>query len=89
MRLRPEFRQSLKDIFSELCIPFKKGAVNPKSALAAADIVTIGDSWLSFAIKEGLIDPIVGVEEQDWFQDLSDEWKVNIHFHRPFVAFCD
>lgn len=80
VKLQPEFRQSLKDIFSELCMLRCKGAVNPKSALAA-DVVTLGDSWLSFAIKEGLIEPIKGVEEQDWFRDLPDKLKVHICLH--------
>ncbi|CAK9158297.1 unnamed protein product [Ilex paraguariensis] len=71
-RLRPEFRGSLEDIFSELC---KKGNINWRSALAA-DIITLGDSWLNFAISKSLIEPIPGVENQDWFRDLSDKWKV-------------
>ncbi|KAL3498118.1 hypothetical protein ACH5RR_040850 [Cinchona calisaya] len=75
VRLRLEFRQSLRDIFSELCLSRDKGVINQKSALAA-DVVTLGDSWLSFAIKEGLIEAIQGVEGQDWFRDLTDEWKV-------------
>ncbi|XP_027101577.2 uncharacterized protein [Coffea arabica] len=74
VKLQPEFRQNLTDIFSELCQSNNKGAVSPKSAMAA-DVVTLGDSWLSFAIKEGLIQPIQGVEEQDWFRDLTEDWK--------------
>lgn len=78
VRLRPEFRGNLEDIFSDLSNPSKKGKVNPKSA-AVADIVTVGDSWLKFAIKSDLIDPIQGVEDQDWFTGLSEKWKVRIH----------
>ncbi|XP_048230281.1 uncharacterized protein LOC8280097 isoform X2 [Ricinus communis] len=37
---------------------------------------SIGDSWLSFAIQKALIEPIRGVEDQDWFKGLSDKWKV-------------
>ncbi|CAI9106431.1 OLC1v1005584C1 [Oldenlandia corymbosa var. corymbosa] len=70
VRLGSQFRQSLNDIVSELQAPVKK-----RDALAAADLITVGDSWLSFLIKEGLIDPMEGVEKQDWFQDLADEWK--------------
>ncbi|PIN14158.1 hypothetical protein CDL12_13215 [Handroanthus impetiginosus] len=75
VRFRPEFRRSLKDIFHELCNPFMKGKINPKSAMAA-DLVTIGDSWLNFAIGKGLIEPVNGAEDHDWFQDLNDKWKV-------------
>lgn len=78
MRFRPEFRRSIKDIFQELSNPFNKGKINPKSAVAA-DLVTLGDSWLSFAIGEGLIEPIRGAEDQDWFRELSDKWKVRMH----------
>ncbi|KAL6547663.1 hypothetical protein OROHE_009368 [Orobanche hederae] len=72
---RAEFRQSLRDIFYELFDPFRKGEINRKSVLAA-DLVTIGDSWLNFAIDKGLIEPIKGAEDLDWFRDLSDKWKV-------------
>lgn len=82
MRFRPEFRRSIKDIFEELSNPFKKGKIVPKSAVAA-DLVTLGDSWLSFAIGKGLIEPISGAENQDWFRDLSYKWKVRMR-----VTFC-
>jgi hypothetical protein len=75
VRVRQEFRQSLQDIFSELCIPCNQRATNPKSALSA-DLVTLGDSWLSFAVKEGLIEPMQGAEDKDWFKHLTDKWKV-------------
>ncbi|XP_022861204.1 uncharacterized protein LOC111381639 isoform X1 [Olea europaea var. sylvestris] len=75
VKLRPQFRRSLDNIFYELSNPFNKGKVNPKSA-AAADAITLGDSWLSLAINKGLIEPIEGAEDQDWFQGLSDKWKV-------------
>ncbi|KAL0327665.1 UNVERIFIED_CONTAM: Spermidine/putrescine-binding periplasmic protein 1 [Sesamum angustifolium] len=75
VRFRPEFRRSLRDIFHELSNPFNKGKISRKSAVAA-DLVTLGDSWLNFAIGKGLIEPMTGAEDQDWFQDLSDKWKV-------------
>lgn len=79
MRLRSEFRQSLQDIFHELCMPSRKGKVNPKSALAA-DVVTVGDTWLSYAIEKRLIEPMHGLEDQDWFKNLSNKWKVRTIF---------
>lgn len=42
----------------------------------AADIVTIGDSWLSLAISRGMIEPMRDLEGQDWFAGLDDKWKV-------------
>ncbi|XP_051129619.1 uncharacterized protein LOC127250387 isoform X2 [Andrographis paniculata] len=78
VRFRPEFRRSLEDIFQELSNPFKKGKIAAKSAVAA-DLVTLGDSWLSYAISKGLIEPIEGAEHQDWFRDLSYKWKVYLH----------
>ncbi|GFP96587.1 spermidine/putrescine-binding periplasmic protein 2 [Phtheirospermum japonicum] len=75
VRFRTEFRRSLGDIFHELSNPFKKGKINPKSAVSA-DLVTLGDLWLNFAIGKELIEPIKGANGQDWFQGLSDKWKV-------------
>ncbi|XP_072956207.1 uncharacterized protein [Typha angustifolia] len=75
LKFSPEFRGSLDLIMSELSLASDKGLVLPKSAMAA-DIVSIGDSWLSYAICRGLIEPIKDVEEQDWFRYLSEKWKV-------------
>ncbi|XP_031288308.1 uncharacterized protein LOC116147017 isoform X2 [Pistacia vera] len=75
LKLQANFCGSLEDIFNNLSMPFSKVKVKSKSFMAA-DIVGIGDSWLSFAIKKVLIEPIPGVEEQDWFRSLSDKWKV-------------
>lgn len=54
---------------------FQKGHVGPKSVIAA-DIVTVGDSWLPLAIKKGTIEPIYDAEGQNWFNCLDDKWKV-------------
>lgn len=78
MKFRPEFRRSIKDIFRELSNPFNKGKISSKSAMGA-DLVTLGDSWLNFAIGEGLIEPLQGAEDQDWFRDLGYKWKVQMH----------
>ncbi|XP_042505943.1 spermidine-binding periplasmic protein SpuE isoform X2 [Macadamia integrifolia] len=73
--LRLEFRGNLVDIFSDLSVASTKGNLELKSAMAA-DIITVGDSWLSLAIKKGLIEPIKDIEGQDCFKCLSDKWKV-------------
>ncbi|XP_073055469.1 uncharacterized protein [Primulina eburnea] len=75
VKFQPVFRRSLKDIFHELSDPPNKRKINPKSA-AVADVVAFGDSWLNFAIEKGLIEPMNGLEEKDWFNDISDKWKV-------------
>lgn len=88
MRFRAEFRRSVGDIFHELSNPFRKGKINPKSAVSA-DLVTLGDSWLDFAIGKGLIEPVIGAEDQDWFHDLSNKWKVKMlsYFFFHYLGF--
>uniref|UniRef100_A0A2P2JCA5 Uncharacterized protein n=1 Tax=Rhizophora mucronata TaxID=61149 RepID=A0A2P2JCA5_RHIMU len=75
LQLRTKFLGSLENIFDDLCKFLGKRNVGPASAMAA-DIVTIGDSWLSFAIKKGIIEPVRDIEDQDWFKGLGDKWKV-------------
>ncbi|KAF3449248.1 hypothetical protein FNV43_RR09976 [Rhamnella rubrinervis] len=76
-RLKFQLKQygSLEGIFSDLSMPFNKGNVG-SSSVVAADVVSIGDSWLSYAIKKSIIEPIEGVEDQEWFKGLSAKWKV-------------
>lgn len=66
---------NLEDIFFDLSKPTKKGKKG-----SAADMISLGDSWLSFAIKEKLIEPMKGVEDHDWYKGLSDKWKVRMCF---------
>ncbi|KAF7809518.1 Putrescine-binding periplasmic protein [Senna tora] len=75
LKFNVKYNVSLESIFSDLSIPFTKGNLGPASALAA-DVVTIGDSWLKFAIDKGIIEPIRDVEDQDWFKGLDEKWKV-------------
>ncbi|XWS49407.1 hypothetical protein CRYUN_Cryun12cG0000800 [Craigia yunnanensis] len=77
LKFQTKFRPTLEDIFAHLCVPFTKakGNIGPSSALAA-DIVTLGDSWLPFAIRKVIIEPITAAEHQDWFKDLGQKWKV-------------
>ncbi|KAJ3707120.1 hypothetical protein LUZ61_010825 [Rhynchospora tenuis] len=75
LKLNIGYRANLDSIFSELTSASDKGRVQPKSAMAA-DIVSIGDSWLSNAVAKGLIEPIKNAQEQDWFRNLSQRWKV-------------
>ncbi|GAY49761.1 hypothetical protein CUMW_121540 [Citrus unshiu] len=65
---------SIDGIVNNLSVPFNK--VKAKSAsYMAVDLVSVGDSWLSFAIKKRLIEPIAGAEDLDWFKCLSHKWK--------------
>ncbi|KAI3505587.1 hypothetical protein L1887_27720 [Cichorium endivia] len=75
VKFRLEFRGTLEDIFSELSTTIGKGKITSKSA-GAADIVSLGDTWINFAISKKLIEPIQGVDDQEWFHTLSDKWKV-------------
>lgn len=79
LKLQVEFRATLENVFSELSLALKNSSLMPKSAMAA-DLVTIGDSWLSLALSRGLIEPIEGAEELEWFKGLNDRWKVIISF---------
>ncbi|KAL1204972.1 hypothetical protein V5N11_016321 [Cardamine amara subsp. amara] len=72
VRLKTRLRANLEEIFFDLSKPSKKGS----GSTAAADMISIGDSWLSFAIKEKLIEPMKGIEDQDWYKGLSDKWKI-------------
>ncbi|MED6151849.1 hypothetical protein PIB30_117015 [Stylosanthes scabra] len=74
LKFSVKYHASLDSIFSDLSIPFTKGNLRPASSLAA-DIVGIGDSWLKFAIKKAIIEPIRDVEDQDWFKGLDEKWK--------------
>ncbi|KAG2320582.1 hypothetical protein Bca4012_056380 [Brassica carinata] len=71
VRLKTRFLANLEDIFFDLSKPSKKGKKG-----SAADMISLGDSWLSFAIKEKLIEPMKGVEDEEWYKGLSDKWKV-------------
>lgn len=70
-----KFNGTLGSIFSDLSVPIDKGNVKSSSVMVA-DLVSIGDSWLNFAIKKALIEPIHDVEDQEWFNNLSTRWKV-------------
>ncbi|PON94652.1 Bacterial periplasmic spermidine/putrescine-binding protein [Trema orientale] len=75
LKFQLKFLGSLEGIFSDLSTPFDKGNVGSLSVVAA-DMVSVGDSWLNYAIERALIQPVEGVEDQDWFKGLSSQWKV-------------
>ncbi|KAK1307301.1 hypothetical protein QJS10_CPA10g01294 [Acorus calamus] len=77
VKLNFDLRGSLESIFSDLSSASSKQTVDPKSVMAA-DLVTIGDSWLSSVISGGLVEPVEDAEGQDWFNSLSDKWKVHL-----------
>ncbi|CAN1139289.1 Spermidine-binding periplasmic protein SpuE [Linum perenne] len=77
LKFNTKFLTSLENIFSDLSVPMNKGKVDSKSVVAA-DVVGVGDSWLSYAIKRSMIEPMRGVEDQDWFKGLSEKWKVYV-----------
>lgn len=89
--LRLQLSRSFDNIFSDLSKSSSEGNISPKSAMAA-DIVSIGDSWLSLAIRNGLIEVLQGVENHDWFRCLDEKWKVRMQcdlystFYTPTLA---
>ncbi|PIA43192.1 hypothetical protein AQUCO_02000556v1 [Aquilegia coerulea] len=75
LKFQCEYRGQIGDIFSDMVSSITKGNLEAGSAMAA-DIVTVGDSWLNLGIKKRILEPIQDVEEQDWFKGLSEKWKV-------------
>mgnify|MGYP000379641653 FL=1 len=61
-----ENQGNLGDIISALSASMEKKQIKPQSIMAA-DIVTIGDSWLQIAISKGLIEPIENAEKYGIF----------------------
>lgn len=74
LKFQLKLNGSLDGIFSDLATSFEKGNVG-SSSLVAADLISVGDSWLGYAIKKGMIQSIEGAEDQDWFKALSSRWK--------------
>ncbi|MCO5590972.1 hypothetical protein L7F22_044948 [Adiantum nelumboides] len=74
VRFSVEYQNSLNEIISALQSAVKKKEVKPKSILAA-DLVTVGDSWLSLAVSGGLIQPIENAKQQEWFKRLNTKWE--------------
>uniref|UniRef100_A0A0D9W905 Uncharacterized protein n=1 Tax=Leersia perrieri TaxID=77586 RepID=A0A0D9W905_9ORYZ len=77
LKFSPDFRTSLDALYSEMSQCLDKSQLQPKSAMAA-DVVSVGDSWLGYAIRKGLVEPVKNAEEQDWFRSLSDRWKIHL-----------
>lgn len=74
LKFNLKYNASIEGIFSDLFKSSRKGNISPSSTLAA-DIVSVGDSWLNLAINKSLLEPIQGAEDQEWFKALSDKWK--------------
>ncbi|XVF00012.1 hypothetical protein REPUB_Repub03eG0249600 [Reevesia pubescens] len=83
LKFQIKFRPTLHDIFAHLCLPFTnpKGNIGPAS-VAAADIVSLADSYLPFAIRKSIIEPITAAEHHYWFKDLGHKWKVYLRRNR-------
>lgn len=75
MKLAVEFQGSLKSILAGLAEAVEKQQLNAKSIMAA-DLVTIGDSWLGTAVAGGLIQPIENAEEHEWYHRIGSRWQV-------------
>ena len=73
-KLAVEFRGSLSNILADLAVSMEKRHLTARSAMAA-DLVTIGDSWLATAVQGGLIEPIANVDQFEWFKRLDLKWQ--------------
>eukprot|EP00897_Mesotaenium_endlicherianum_P006262 jgi/Mesen1/5664/ME000287S04923 len=61
-------------IVEDLKDSLKKRQVDKRSAMSA-DVVSLGDRWLKESIASGLICPIGGAEDADWFKRLDPAWQ--------------
>ncbi|KAG0571130.1 hypothetical protein KC19_6G213100 [Ceratodon purpureus] len=73
-KVSAEFKSNLSDILTDLAYSMEHNQITPKSTMAA-DLVTVGDSWLSTAVQGGLIEPIRNAEQFDWFKRLHPRWQ--------------
>ncbi|KAJ7518041.1 hypothetical protein O6H91_21G052100 [Diphasiastrum complanatum] len=74
VKLAAQFEGNLKATFTELSSALQKQQMTPRSPMAA-DLVTIGDSWLGPAIALGLLKPIEDADQSDWFHLLGCKWQ--------------
>lgn len=74
-KVSAEFKGSLSDILADLAVSMEHKQITPRSTMAA-DLVTVGDSWLAAAVNGGLIEPIKNAEQFDWFNRLNPRWQV-------------
>lgn len=74
-KVSAEFKGSLSDILAELAASMENNYITPRSIMAA-DLVTVGDSWLAAAVQGGLVEPIKNAEQFDWFNRLHPKWQV-------------
>lgn len=84
-KVSAEFKGSLSDILADLAVSMEHNQITPKSIMAA-DLVTVGDSWLAAAVQGGLIEPIRNAEQFDWFNRLHPRWQV-WSSSMPFLCF--
>lgn len=84
LKFSPEYSGKLESIVAELSAASSKGSVESKNAMAA-DLVSVGDSWLGSVICDRLIEPMKDVGEQDWFKGLSNKWKVR---YSSLLIYC-
>jgi hypothetical protein len=74
-KVSADFKGSLSDILADLAQSMENNQIAPRSTMAA-DLVTVGDSWLATAVQGGLIEPIRNAEQFDWFKRLHPKWQV-------------
>ena len=58
-----------------------------KQSAALADVVTLGDSWLAPAIRNGLIQPLPNADHSRWFQSLDLRYQALLSLFCPFISY--
>ncbi|GAB2230238.1 hypothetical protein Droror1_Dr00014496 [Drosera rotundifolia] len=75
LKFRLEVRADLAGIHNDLVESIKHDKINQRSTVNA-DLITVGDSWLNYAIKYSIIERIKITEKEDWFKALPQAWKL-------------
>eukprot|EP00850_Spirogloea_muscicola_P016639 SM000136S00185 [mRNA] locus=s136:236230:239644:- [translate_table: standard] len=73
-KISVDFKGELEPIATDLATAARTGKLKKKSAMAA-DLVTLGDSWLACAISAGLVVPMEDAETSRWLKQLHPVWQ--------------
>eukprot|EP00850_Spirogloea_muscicola_P021421 SM000249S08232 [mRNA] locus=s249:182713:186126:+ [translate_table: standard] len=73
-KISVDFKGELEPIATDLATAARTGKLKKKSAMAA-DLVTLGDSWLACAVSAGLVVPMEDAETSKWLKQLHPVWQ--------------
>ncbi|MEW5310112.1 MAG: hypothetical protein WDW38_001941 [Sanguina aurantia] len=75
-------RGQFEDIFKELSETHKQKPGSGNRSSAVADVVSLGDTWLSPAIRQGLIQPLRNAHTYRWYKQMPKRWRDLCHRDR-------